>query len=370
MSFSSLSTLSTFTTLLVATVVSSAGCGKSDDGTAKPAPTSPKAPIAPAVEPAPAPPPIAPVAETDTSKNRITISVDKANAPQRGTASRCAIDGAPITSNKSISLSIAATANNTLYIAEGEHLRRYQKTDDADCKLKLDTTFGDNGILAAPKAAAKPQQLKGTVYLRSGDPEWKVAIDQQARVYLYDFLLGVYRVDKGKTVPVCAGMPGIKSLAFAKGGPFVVRDGVESIELKGKCKTKQLVKSALSLFSVADSVWVQTGSESIASLAGDTLGTTIKSVDAFEPGGFCSVSSVAACGKDRLCVVDNNCKKIAVFESNGTFAAELKRGLFAQSPYGLSAGASGEELGLWLGATYKADDVYEASVLLVPASEL
>ena len=313
----------------------------------------------------------APPAQLDAATNTISIALPGPRKNLPGTALRCAIEGDPL-SAKNV-LSLAMSDDGRLYISDDIGFRRYQPVFDRGCTLKLDRDFGRNGLLAPPVDKPTAQSLDGPVAFRSGGPTWSLASDGKKAIYAFDFLLGVYRIDGNRTTAVCPNLKSVRSIAAAHRNTYVGGGQVYNVNLRNKCATTELKAGSGTIYNVADQLWFKSDRDSKTIIALDTGGqrteVSIKSTNSFAPGGFCYASAVTRCG-DKICVIDNNCKKVEIYNQDGSFAAELKDRLFDRDPYGLPMGTSAGAAGLWLAATYHEADTYEGAVFLVPTTEL
>src|SRR5688572_18427572 len=163
------------------------GCGK-DEPKLSTQPPSPPAQDAAAV-----------AAPTDAgdNKNKITITVDKPKAPGSGLAKRCAISGPPLeTPCTGSSTGIAFDKAGVLYLVNEKQLRRFNVTEPC-------TLAPEGEPLELPPDNPRPQPLgKGPVYMRSGGVAWELVQTPDA-IYAHDFLVGLFRVDRGKPEPTC-----------------------------------------------------------------------------------------------------------------------------------------------------------------------
>lgn len=313
----------------------------------------------------------APPATIDAAANAITITLPSADKKSPSTALRCAIEGDPLAAKNVLSL--AMSDDGRLYISDDRGFRRYQPTLTGGCKLKLDRGYGSNGVLAPPADKPTAQSLDGTVVLRSGGPTWRLASDGKKAIYAFDFLLGVYRIDGNRIVPVCPNLKGVDSIVTVAGNTYLGGGHVRSVNLRSKCSTSDSKAGRGTIYGIAEKLWFKSTQDAKTIVALDATGAptevSIKSTNSFAPGGFCYASAVTRCA-DKICVVDNNCKKVEIYNHDGSFAAELKDRLFDRAPYGLPMGVSAGPAGLWLAATYHEADAYEGAVFLVPATEL
>ncbi|MBZ0233891.1 MAG: hypothetical protein K8M05_16305, partial [Deltaproteobacteria bacterium] len=290
-------------------------------------------------------------------------------------AMRCALGGDPLVVPCVGSGTLAVTPRGALYVTgDGGTVRRYRRAAGEGCTLELDEGFGAGGTLTAPDKPPKPQTLgKGPVYMRSGGPDWQLAADGNT-VYLYDLLLGLYRIDRGSAQPVCPDLQGLKGLAIDGGSAVTSIDGGTRLALGKKCKAEKLAldpRPRFGIHAVGDTVWGQIASgklvrygkdgEAVATLGGD---------DAFAPGGLCSTVAVSSCGDD-VCVLDGNCQKVSRFTADGAHVLERKIDqLLGDRPYGFSALAPADDGGLWLLARHKDGETCEAALYLVPGAAL
>lgn len=344
------------------------GCSKAKHDepaptTATPVPTPALTPTAtsakPAIDAAP-----------ERTDNKIELSIKPARAKAPSTAVRCAVEGDPLDGKDQLSL--ATASDGALYVSDAVGFRRFRPNLEQGCKLQLDRSFGKDGVLAFPTAKSKAQPLDAErVYVRSGGPQWKLASDGKQGIYAFDYLLGVYRIDHNRAEPICPDVQGVDSIAVVSSGLYFGGAPVRKANLRGKCSVVELKGTRGKTYAIGEQLWHQTDDKTLTALDANGHATeiSITSKDSFAPGGFCYASAVTACG-DKLCVVDNNCKKIEIYNRDGSFAAELKDNLFDQFPYGLPTGTSAGDAGLWLVATYHEANVYEGAVFLVPASEL
>src|SRR5438309_132592 len=83
---------------------------------------------------------------------------------------------------------------------------RYTRAAGDDCR------FDPAGEpIALPAANKRPQRIdKGPVYMRSGGPAWHLVRAGDA-IYAYDFLGGLFRVDRGKPEAACTDVFGYDS---------------------------------------------------------------------------------------------------------------------------------------------------------------
>ncbi len=292
--------------------------------------------------------PVAPVAPAT-----ITLAAPAASGGGPKVAQRCALDGAPLGQHPAL-----VTVDDAIYVSDGAAVRRYRRDGGGDgdgCTLALDAGFGRAGQVAIPALEPKPQTLgKGPIYMQSGGADWKLGA-AAGGVYAFDLLRGLYRVDRGRWEPACKDLQGLRALAGHGKSVTVWRDGVQALALRG-CKLGETqTKAVRALGAVGADLWIARDGKTLERRAAgeSTASATITSGDSFAPGGFCSLTAVTACG-DGVCVVDNNCMKIARFDRAGQFTRELDTGaLFATRPYGLSGASTSAGGDLFLAATHR-----------------
>jgi hypothetical protein len=227
---------------------------------------------------------------------------------------------------------LAFDGDGRLYLTDADGgLRRYTVHAEGGCRLAEDASFADGGRLAPPPEREVAQKLDGQVHLRSGGPQWRLGGGGGA-VYWHDYLLGVYRVDRGRLEPVCPELTGVRQITGDAGGVWMVTgDGIERLTAAKGCKrtpAEVVAASRIPVLGLAGGALHVTtdgdGGRAIARLS-DRLevDTTYAGVGSFDPGGLCSVVGIAACGDD-LCVADNNCQKVNRYAAGGDLVAELK----------------------------------------------
>ena len=76
---------------------------------------------------------------------------------------------------------------------------------------------------------------KGPVYMRSGGPAWHLLSSADA-IYAYDYLGGMFRIDRGKSEPTCTEVFGYDSAVAIGGKLLVARQGIERLAPGKPCK--------------------------------------------------------------------------------------------------------------------------------------
>lgn len=342
--------------------------------TPTPAPTQTPTPT-PSVEPVAVEPSAVAAAPVDApSAGTITLSVAEP-ASGDGPATRCVLGGDPLVVPCVGGSSMAVTPKGAVYLTDGAGaVRRYRVADGDGCALEADAGYGDGGVVAAPTKPPKPQVLgKGPTYMRSGGPDWKLTTDGET-VYAFDFLLGVYRVDRGAATPVCPELQGVRGLVAGGGTALAAKDKGVRVALRGACKEQPLnldPPPRSGVYSVGGEGWGAIASGKLARYGrSGKAAATIGGDDAFKPGGLCSTSAVAACGDD-VCVLDGNCQKVSRFGADGTHRLERKLDqLLGERPYAVSAAAPAPDGGLWILTRHKDGDTCEAALYRVPGAAL
>jgi len=373
--------MSKLTGLAALAALALAGCKQEEAprAAAAPAPVAAAAPAATVVEPAPAPSP-APTPVIDAAAPAAaaggggTITIGAVEPVTAGDAlgQRCTLDGDPLAIDCHGG-SLAVAPGGAVYVTDQDGVRRYQRrADAATCELALDPRYG-GGEVGFPTRAPKPQQLgKGPVYLSSGGPRWRL-VAAGASVYAHDFLLGLWRIDRGKAEPVCPDLQGAHAWAIAGSKAVIARNGGERVALGGACKaTAAGFEPALrtGVYAAGAAVLGEDGGKLVRYGARGEEVARMGADDSFAPGGLCSVTAVAACGDD-VCVVDGNCQKVVRFAADGTFVLERKaRALFAPTPYGLAGAAAGPDDGLYVLATQRDGDTCEGAIYWVPGAAI
>ena len=287
--------------------------------------------------------------DADASAGKITISVVQPGVPGSGFAKRCAVGGAPLASTcVGGSTGIALDKAGTLYVTNEGALHRYKV--DADCKLE---PAGDP--IALPENNPRPQVVgKGPMYMRSGGVAWDLVQTSDA-IYAHDFLVGLFRVDRGKVEPACTAEFGFRNYVKVGKRFLAQRKGIEEVTLgaKGACKVKSagIDDKARSLFAARDKAYTSF----------DDLGIRL-----------CHASAMTACG-DGACILDHNCPKLVQLAADGTVLRQIEDDkLFDKRPYSVDALATAADGAVYLYARHRDKvgdkDVCEAAIYRVPAA--
>ncbi len=312
-------------------------------------------------------------AATPEAQNKITISVVQPKAPGTGYAKRCALGGDPLVDACSGGGSLAVDAAGTLYLATKTEIRRYRRVDGEGCRFDPD---GDP--IAMPAEPVRSQRIDGPVFMRSGGPSWRLEATADA-VYAFDYLGGLYRVDKGSAEPVCTDVFGYDSLAPLGKKLLVTRRGIEQVipgntgrGTKGACT----VRSAKIDDKAREKVHAIRGT--LYAAAGDTItrydGAT--AVPLGEGADVCYATTLVGCG-DSVCVADNNCMKLVQLGADGKAMRTMDgRSLFDTRPYALHDAATTPEGGVLLLVNHRDDvkggsgsgAVCESAVYALPAA--
>lgn len=285
--------------------------------------------------------------DASASPGKITISVVKPTTPGSGFAKRCVVAGPPLaTTCIGGSKGIALDAAGTLYVANEQLLHRFSISED--CKL---APAGEP--IALPADNPRPQVLgKGPVYMRSGGVAWRLARAGDA-IYAHDFLVGMFRVDRGKVEPACTQEFGFH--AFVKVGKRLLaqRKGIEEITLgkAGACKAKSagIDDKARLLFAARDRAYTKF----------DDLGVRL-----------CHVAAMTACG-DGACILDHNCPQLVQLAADGTVLRQIEaEQLFDVRPWSVDGLATATDGSVYLYARHRdkldGKDVCEAAVYRIP----
>ena len=319
--------------------------------------------------------PLAPDAAATAGKaGTMRISIDPPRQRGHAIAARCALEGDPLDGDYSHArLSIAAASDGALYVADSAGVRRYRAKAGAPCALAIDASFGSAGVLAIPEIEPPPQTVGGgALYFQSGGRNWALAAGPRGTVYLHDLLRGVRRVDRGKVEATCPALQGVMSLVFVGQQAYIERNGGERLAI-GSCKTtpaRLKPASPRTLHGAGGALWGEIDSDTLVRYGGSGTQTTIESLDAFEPGGFCTITALAGCG-DGLCVVDSNCIKIARYDLTGSFVRELDGAiLFDDRPTSITGAATAADGALWIAATHKDGEHVEGAIYLVPTAAM
>lgn len=338
---------------------------------------APDAPPAPVVAVAPAPvaaaPPVDAAAPVDANpNNQITVTIKPRPADRAVAATRCSLDGDPLNGDYMRGSLTIAAVGGALYVADGVDVRRYLRGSTTGCALVLDQAYGAGGVMVPPPIPAKAQLLDhGPVYLSSGT-DWRLSPGAGGAVYDADYTRGLYRIDRGKFEPVCPATPGIRTLAVVGGGAYIDRDGGARLALGGACKVTPhvLAEPVREVWAVHGAVYGEADANHVVRLGEDgKVAARFGGDETFKPGGLCAVAGVVPCG-DMICMLDTNCRRVAMFAPDGRFVRQLDADdLFAQRVYGISAIAAAPN-GLWLAVVHKDGEVSEGAIYWVPLAAI
>lgn len=324
-----------------------AGCGSSREPAPPPAPATAPATRAPvnaaaasiagdagaasldvAVAAGPADAGAAPV-DASPGRMTLTIELDGARPPGSGLARRCSIAGDPIGERCENRGGLAVDASGVVYVLDGAQVRRYRRASGEPCRL--DPTGAPIELGPPPE---RMQPIDGPLYLRSGDPEWKLVSDG-AQVYAHDFLGGLVRIDRGKPEPTCTDVFGFYSAAKVGGRWVIDRNRGERLEpgARGACKARRLaprLPRGATVYTRDGELHAATTRELVRYAAGEPVRTELSA---------CAVTALTACG-DGTCVLDRNCSQMLQIAPDGGVRTLASRALFDQRPYTLSAAAT------------------------------
>ena len=291
--------------------------------------------------------------------------------PVRALATRCAVPGpALIGTCRAEIRSIAATLDGDLYlIDEGNNLRSYHLAQGDGCVLTLDTSFGTGGIIAPPPDRQILQSFESPVYMRSGGPDLRVAFGPDSTAYVYDFLLGIYKVTGATLAPVCTDLSGIgwfgatgkKSLTMLRGGElFDVKVGrkqcsIAPITVDAPVGMRAPAAFANGALYVAGS-HAENGANVVVRLFEASATAIYGAADSFDPGGLCSINAMAECG-DQLCVADGNCQELDAYTRDGVPVSATKLSdVVGERYYAIRDLQAAPDGGLWIAVTLKTDE--------------
>lgn len=300
-------------------------------------------------------------------RGKVNLDV-KVPEVEESLAARCAVPGPPLSGTCRDEIrSIAATAEHFYLVDEANNLRRYRiaSADAKSCELALDESFGSGGMIAPPPDREVMQSADGPVHMRSGGPDFSVTIGSDGSVYVYDFLLGVYRVDGNALEPVCTDTPGInwfgqsgKTMTIIRGAAVYQltrsRKGcaVKEVELDAPIRVRGPASHAGGALYVAGS-HSEHSANVVARIVDGAATAVYGAEDAFAAGGLCSVNAVTQCG-DQVCVADGNCQQIDRFAADGAPANATKlRDLVGDGVYGVTGLVAAGGAGLWISVMLK-----------------
>ena len=318
---------------------------------------------APAAAPAPHDARPAPPRDTGPAPDaargpRITFTIEHAHAPGTGLAQRCALAGDPLASACIAGgTGIALDRSGTLYVVDGERVRRYRRSGGDACR------YDPAGApIALPAERPRAQDLHGAVYFRSGGPDWHLVAAGPA-IYAYDFLIGTYRIDGGRAVPACTDVFGYDHLAWDGHALLASRNGLEQLATGPHCRAKTIDRAA------RGATYIAGGHRYLATRAFELErdgAPVAKGAD------LCSIAAVAPCG-DGACVVDSNCKQLVQLDAQGAVRRTLDAdALFDTRPWSLDDAIATPAGALLVLARHRdqtgSDEVCEAAIYEVPAS--
>jgi hypothetical protein len=154
-------------------------------------------------------------------------------ASSNGVAQRCAIGGDPLKVDcAGTGPNLVLDADNRVYVVTGHAVRRLRRANAENCRYDP-----EGAPVELPERIERSQRLDGPLALRTGGVQWQLTGGAHA-VYAYDFLGGVYRVDRGKGEKVCTDVFGFSSLAELGGRLLVQRTGVEQLVLGAHCTAR------------------------------------------------------------------------------------------------------------------------------------
>jgi hypothetical protein len=331
------------------------GCGKDKSPSIKQdAPPAP--PVADAA-------PVAAPTDAGASPNKITISVKEPKTPGTGFAKRCAVGGAPLASDcVGGSEGVAFDKAGKLYVANKTQLHRFTVAAGEPCKLEP-----DGEPLELPPNVERRQTVgKGPMYMRSGGIAWQL-VQTKDEVLAHDFLVGLYRVDRGKAEPLCTDAFGFKTIVKVGKRYLAKRQGIEEIVTGKKCKTKSAGiddKARDDIYAVGDTIY-----------SGFSKLSRYDGTSAIELAGdkrLCAITAMTKCG-DGACVVDHNCPKILQLAADDSVLREIDAdALFDTRPWSIDGAVTAPDGSVFLYARHRDKvgdkDVCEAAVYVVPAA--
>jgi hypothetical protein len=331
------------------------GCSK-DQPAAPPPPPPQPADAAAVVAPAPA--------DADDS-NKITITIAKDRpAPDKALARRCALGGDPLVGDCiGGGRGVAFDRAGTLHVIAGDELHRYRRVDGDACTFEPTSP-----PLALPEVPERKQPIDGPMFMRSGGPAWQVVVAGDA-IYVFDFLAGLYQLEKDRLVAACVDVFGYDSVAKLGKRLLVSRSGIQELATGKKCKAKSAGiddKAREDLHAIGDKLY--------AVGVGDLFrydGTT--KVPLAEGSRLCGLTGLAPCG-DGVCAIDNNCMQIIQLDADDKVLRTIDDdALFASRPWSLGEAASRDN-NLYVYARHRdataSKEVCEAAIYEVPAAAL
>ena len=298
----------------------------------------------------------------DAGGGGISIRITKKPPPGSALAKRCVLGGDPMTSDCVGGGQGMAVGRDALYVVAGRKVRRFKRAAGAECR------FDETGApIEMPPDNPRPQELgKGPIYMRSGGAAWRVVRFGDA-IYAFDFLGGMFRIDRGKPEPAC-DVFGYNTAAQLGKKLLVQRNGIEELKLGKRCKAVSANiadKVRGELYVVRDQVYVASGSD-ITRYDGATP------VKLGEGTRVCYVKSMTACG-DGVCAIDTNCKQVIQLGADGKVLRTLEDDrVFETMPWSLHDAVTFDNGNVYVLARHRdtADgkDICEAAIYELPAA--
>ena len=283
-------------------------------------------------------------------------------------ARRCVLGGDPLASDcVSGGEGLAFGKDGLFYVVDKQRVIRYQRVADApagECR------FEPSGEpIALPPDNPRPQSLsgKGPVYMRSGGAAWSLVRAGDA-IYAYDYLGGLFRIDRGKPEPSCDEVFGFRNVAPVGKRLLIARQGIEELKLGTTCKAvsaKLDDKASGKLFAAHDKLYLADGSE-----LRRYDGTTATKLA--EGTRICSIVGFTACG-DGACLLDQNCMQIVQLGADGGVLRVLDDDkLFATRPWSIAEATTSDAGDVYVLARHrdKTNDkeICEAAIYELPAA--
>ena len=238
--------------------------------------------------PPPPPPPPPKQPNPESIDDQLLGKPPGPSAPALG--ARCRLGGPSISvgcHTKSNSLAVAH--DGTVFLATDTTVRHYKRAPGPACVLEP-----EGAGLALPSVPASRQ------------PAWHL-VATDAAVYAYEFLGGVYRVDRGTAEPICTDLEQLISIAALAPDLIAVRHGIEQLALganghqdqpRPALRPSHLRTGPVSLYAIHHQLYG---------------GSPFGEVTHFTPERrvvadtkLCSVASETTCGNDT-CVFDSSC---------------------------------------------------------------
>jgi hypothetical protein len=308
---------------VVAIAAAIAGCSKKKDaepasGTAAPAPAAAPA-KAEAPKPAPAPAPAGKVEVALPAAVKLQPPAKVQLGARTVTSEPCKLDKrAPDMKDKDFSDGIrdlAVGPDGALYVVDDQHkIRKYVVQSASPCELALDTTWGQNGLLAVG-------DLKTAAGIES------VAFDAKGNLYASGDSL--HRLGRdGKDTPICGDQSGRLVIDPSTGASYV--GWHETLTMTGDtCATAPLpALDGLAKDASVQVVDATAGLLFVSTEVGDVHKVGVYGQDGKKTGlwgekdgdqELCTVETAAPCS-GGFCVVDGNCRKLVVWGADGKVA--------------------------------------------------